>query len=105
VYGFRARVRVQNAAGGMASGSLRRCAMFLGLIVILMLAAPWTEASLPPEDEEENVLHIGGIFPIAGEGGWQGGQVSVTSPRIFRELRSLRHSRGSDLIDHRSTRT
>lgn len=24
---------------------------------------------------DDNVLHIGGIFPIAGEGGWQGGQV------------------------------
>lgn len=52
--------------------------MLLGLIVILM-AALWTEASLPPEDEEENVLHIGGIFPVAGEGGWQGGQVRGSS--------------------------
>lgn len=25
-------------------------------------------------DEATNVLHIGGIFPIEGEGGWQGGQ-------------------------------
>lgn len=24
---------------------------------------------------DDNVLHIGGIFPIGGEGGWQGGQV------------------------------
>jgi len=52
--------------------------MLLGLIVILM-AALWTEALLPPEDEEENVLHIGGIFPVAGEGGWQGGQVRESS--------------------------
>lgn len=29
--------------------------------------------SLPPSDD--NILHIGGIFPIGGEGGWQGGQV------------------------------
>jgi len=56
--------------------------MLLGLIVILM-AAFWTEASLPPEDEEENVLHIGGIFPVAGEGGWQGGQVKESSTVIF----------------------
>jgi len=70
----RARLRQQDAAGGMASGFLRQCAMLLGLIVILMTAL-WTEASLPPEDEEENILHIGGIFPIEGEGGWQGGQV------------------------------
>lgn len=23
---------------------------------------------------DDNVLHIGGIFPIKGQGGWQGGQ-------------------------------
>lgn len=27
------------------------------------------------ENSDDNVLHIGGIFPIAGKGGWQGGQV------------------------------
>lgn len=26
-------------------------------------------------DDDDNVLHIGGIFPIGGKGGWQGGQV------------------------------
>ena len=25
---------------------------------------------------DDNVLHIGGIFPIAGQIGWQGGQVN-----------------------------
>ena len=25
-------------------------------------------------DKTPNVLHIGGIFPIEGKGGWQGGQ-------------------------------
>lgn len=25
--------------------------------------------------EDDDVLHIGGIFPIGGQGGWQGGQV------------------------------
>lgn len=25
-------------------------------------------------ENDDNVLHIGGIFPIGGEGGWQGGQ-------------------------------
>lgn len=29
---------------------------------------------------DDNVLHIGGIFPIGGQGGWQGGQVSM---RLF----------------------
>lgn len=61
--------------------------MLLGLIVILM-AALWTEASLPPEDEDENVLHIGGIFPIAGEGGWQGGQVRAINPSFISEPQS-----------------
>lgn len=28
---------------------------------------------------EDNYLHIGGIFPIGGEGGWQGGQVNISS--------------------------
>nr|CAD7406403.1 unnamed protein product [Timema cristinae] len=27
------------------------------------------------DDNEDSVLHIGGIFPIGGKGGWQGGQV------------------------------
>lgn len=31
---------------------------------------------LAAANKEDNVLHIGGIFPIMGEGGWQGGQVS-----------------------------
>lgn len=86
-YGFSERVRESNIAGGMASDLLRQCTM-LGLIVILM-AVPWTtEASLPPEDEEENVLHIGGIFPIAGEGGWQGGQVRVIISFYFETCNS-----------------
>ncbi|KYN12540.1 Gamma-aminobutyric acid type B receptor subunit 1 [Trachymyrmex cornetzi] len=68
----------------MASGLPRQCAMLLGLIVLLM-AALWTEALLPPEDEEENVLHIGGIFPVAGEGGWQGGQACMPAARLALE--------------------
>lgn len=28
------------------------------------------------DSNDDNVLHIGGIFPIGGKGGWQGGQVS-----------------------------
>lgn len=45
----------------------------LRIFVILSIALP-IYGVLPPSDD--NVLHIGGIFPIAGEGGWQGGQVS-----------------------------
>lgn len=68
------------------------------------MAALWTEASLPPEDEDENVLHIGGIFPIGGEGGWQGGQVRMINSSFISESRKLRILRGSDVtlieLDH-----
>lgn len=46
------------------------------LIITILTVARTIIASLPPSDENDNVLHIGGIFPINGEGGWQGGQVS-----------------------------
>lgn len=36
-------------------------------------------------DDEENVLHIGGIFPIAGEGGWQGGQACMPAAYLALE--------------------
>lgn len=29
------------------------------------------------ENDELSELHIGGIFPIAGKGGWQGGQACM----------------------------
>uniref|UniRef100_A0A1B0BPM6 Receptor ligand binding region domain-containing protein n=1 Tax=Glossina palpalis gambiensis TaxID=67801 RepID=A0A1B0BPM6_9MUSC len=29
-----------------------------------------------------NELHIGGIFPIAGKGGWQGGQACMPAARL-----------------------
>lgn len=48
------------------------------MLLILVFALVTTlsiKGSLLPLDEEDNVLHIGAIFPIAGEGGWQGGQV------------------------------
>lgn len=44
----------------------------LWLLAIAAIALP-IYGSIPESDD--NVLHIGGIFPIAGEGGWQGGQV------------------------------
>lgn len=52
------------------------------MLKLLTIIVTWTaviEGSLPPDDGD-NVLHIGGIFPIAGEGGWQGGQVSNDRP-------------------------
>ena len=49
----------------------------LGLLLPALLLQ--SVAALPDEDNDDNVLHIGGIFPIGGEGGWQGGQVGVVS--------------------------
>lgn len=51
----------------------------IGLVIVLLIWRSVIEGALPP-DEADNVLHIGGIFPIAGEGGWQGGQVRDNSP-------------------------
>lgn len=48
--------------------------MELSEFIILSLIAT-ISCKLPPSDD--NILHIGGIFPIGGEGGWQGGQVSI----------------------------
>ncbi|XP_043491897.1 gamma-aminobutyric acid type B receptor subunit 1 isoform X1 [Polistes fuscatus] len=46
----------------------------LVLIISVLMLARTVIGSLPPPDENDNVLHIGGIFPINGKGGWQGGQ-------------------------------
>jgi gamma-aminobutyric acid type B receptor len=35
--------------------------------------------------EDDNVLHIGGIFPIGGKGGWQGGQACEPAVRLALE--------------------
>ena len=39
--------------------------------------------SLPSDDS--NVLHIGGIFPINGKGGWQGGQACMPAANLALE--------------------
>ncbi|XP_044727879.1 gamma-aminobutyric acid type B receptor subunit 1 isoform X1 [Chrysoperla carnea] len=38
--------------------------------------------SLDESDDGDTVLHIGGIFPIAGEGGWQGGQACMPAANL-----------------------
>lgn len=35
--------------------------------------------------DQRAALHIGGIFPIAGEGGWQGGQACMPAARLALE--------------------
>ncbi|XP_076653865.1 gamma-aminobutyric acid type B receptor subunit 1 isoform X2 [Halictus rubicundus] len=55
----------------------------LELLVIVLASTSVIEGSLPPDDEDnDNVLHIGGIFPIAGEGGWQGGQACMPAVNL-----------------------
>ncbi|KOX80340.1 Gamma-aminobutyric acid type B receptor subunit 1 [Melipona quadrifasciata] len=52
----------------------------IGLVILLTLTKA-IGGSLPPDDAD-NVLHIGGIFPIAGEGGWQGGQACMPAVNL-----------------------
>ncbi|XP_073987605.1 gamma-aminobutyric acid type B receptor subunit 1 isoform X2 [Rhodnius prolixus] len=55
-----------------------------GRIVLFCLIASFSKA-VKIDDEDENVLHIGGIFPIAGEGGWQGGQACEPAANLALE--------------------
>nr|XP_050850762.1 gamma-aminobutyric acid type B receptor subunit 1 isoform X2 [Vespula vulgaris] len=52
------------------------------LMITILTVARTIIASLPPSDENDNVLHIGGIFPINGEGGWQGGQACMPAVNL-----------------------
>ncbi|KAK4883454.1 hypothetical protein RN001_006773 [Aquatica leii] len=42
-------------------------------------------ARIIPSLSDDNVLHIGGIFPLAGEGGWQGGQACMPAANLALE--------------------
>ncbi|XP_060812342.1 gamma-aminobutyric acid type B receptor subunit 1 isoform X1 [Bombus pascuorum] len=55
----------------------------IGLVIFLTLTAA-IGGSLPPDDAD-NVLHIGGIFPIRGKGGWQGGQACMPAVNLALE--------------------
>ncbi|KAK7868503.1 hypothetical protein R5R35_001911 [Gryllus longicercus] len=48
--------------------------MWLFHIVTVLLAVTIVKSGSGVIEEDDNVLHIGGIFPIGGKGGWQGGQ-------------------------------
>ncbi|XP_068081779.1 gamma-aminobutyric acid type B receptor subunit 1 [Anabrus simplex] len=41
------------------------------VVTIFIIKTSW---AVVDEEDDANVLHIGGIFPIGGKGGWQGGQ-------------------------------
>ncbi|KAA0201470.1 hypothetical protein HAZT_HAZT003674, partial [Hyalella azteca] len=48
--------------------------MWRKLLFVLLLSCLVSGAIDPGAEDEEKVLHIGGIFPINGTSGWQGGQ-------------------------------
>ncbi|XP_034952272.1 gamma-aminobutyric acid type B receptor subunit 1 isoform X2 [Chelonus insularis] len=50
------------------------------ILVIIFSIISMIYGSLPPSDD--NILHIGGIFPIGGEGGWQGGQACMPAANL-----------------------
>ncbi|XP_029037145.2 gamma-aminobutyric acid type B receptor subunit 1 isoform X1 [Osmia bicornis bicornis] len=52
----------------------------LMLLIVLTLTNEIEGSST--SDDADNVLHIGGIFPIAGEGGWQGGQACMPAVNL-----------------------
>lgn len=41
--------------------------------------------ALTVDEDDGNVLHIGGIFPIGGDGGWQGGQACMPAAEMALE--------------------
>ena len=51
--------------------------LFLALFLIVALGFNGSEASSPKE------IHLAGMFPINGNEGWQGGQVSFEIQLVF----------------------
>lgn len=49
------------------------------IFLLCLIASPRLEGSEAGRPDE---LHIGGIFPIAGKGGWQGGQACMPAARL-----------------------
>jgi len=52
---------------------------FAVIVLVLLTDVPFSI------QEDDNVLHIGGIFPIGGKGGWQGGQACEPAVRLALE--------------------
>lgn len=47
----------------------------MGVWCLVLLICTGFLGGITEERNEPNILDIGGIFPIKGKGGWQGGQV------------------------------
>lgn len=52
---------------------------FAVIVFVLLIDVPFSI------QEDDKVLHIGGIFPIGGKGGWQGGQACEPAVRLALE--------------------
>lgn len=57
---------------------------FAAAVVPLLLLVVCNNFRYSSQDAD-NVLHIGGIFPIGGKGGWQGGQACEPAVRLALE--------------------
>lgn len=53
-------------------------------LAVIVSAVLLTDVPFSLQDDD-NVLHIGGIFPIGGKGGWQGGQACEPAVRLALE--------------------
>jgi len=49
------------------------------IFLLCLIASPHLKGGVAGRPDE---LHIGGIFPIAGKGGWQGGQACMPAARL-----------------------
>lgn len=54
----------------------------MGMWCLLLLICIEILGGTTEERNEANILDIGGIFPIRGKGGWQGGQVRYLNNKI-----------------------
>ncbi|XP_065201019.1 gamma-aminobutyric acid type B receptor subunit 1 isoform X2 [Planococcus citri] len=54
----------------------------MGMWCLLLLICIETLGGTTEERNEANILDIGGIFPIRGKGGWQGGQACQPAARL-----------------------
>ncbi|CAK9810332.1 Gamma-aminobutyric acid type B receptor subunit 1 [Anthophora plagiata] len=51
-------------------------------LLIILISTGAIVGSSSSSNDGDNVLHIGGIFPIGGEGGWQGGQACMPAVNL-----------------------
>lgn len=62
-----------------------RSMTFVRVLLLLLLFFCASSSSFVAASDQDEVLHIGGIFPINGEGGWQGGQACMPAAYLALE--------------------